>query len=63
MSTALEGETGIDLVSTRPKSMMDGVGGPEDPSRVVVSCPEKGDVAGGNLCLSQEAFTSYWRSV
>ncbi|KAF5799467.1 putative potassium channel, voltage-dependent, EAG/ELK/ERG, rmlC-like jelly roll [Helianthus annuus] len=46
MSTAREGETGIDLVSPRPKSIMDGVVGRENPSRVVVSCPEKGDVAG-----------------
>ncbi|KAJ0557787.1 putative KHA domain-containing protein [Helianthus annuus] len=46
MSTAREGETGIDLVSPRPKSIMDGVGGRENPGRVVVSCPEKGDVAG-----------------
>ncbi|KAI3801883.1 hypothetical protein L1987_30000 [Smallanthus sonchifolius] len=46
MSNAREGENNIDLVSPRPKSMLGGVGGRENPGRVVVSCPEKGDVAG-----------------
>ncbi|KAL8237023.1 hypothetical protein R6Q59_018104 [Mikania micrantha] len=46
MSNAREGENGIDLVSPKPKSMSDGIGGKENPGRVVVSCPEKGDIAG-----------------
>ncbi|KAK9055078.1 hypothetical protein SSX86_026158 [Deinandra increscens subsp. villosa] len=46
MSNAREGESSIDLVSPRPKSMLDDAGGKENPGRVVVSCPEKGDVAG-----------------
>nr|GEW86305.1 potassium channel AKT1-like [Tanacetum cinerariifolium] len=45
MSNAREGDNSIDLVSPRPKSIVGG-GGRENPGRVIVSCPEKGDIAG-----------------
>ncbi|KAJ0780666.1 putative cyclic nucleotide-binding domain, potassium channel, voltage-dependent, EAG/ELK/ERG [Helianthus annuus] len=55
MSNAREGENSIDLVSPRPKSIAVSVGGRENPGRVVVSCPEKGDV-GGKLVMLPRSF-------
>ncbi|KAI3781881.1 hypothetical protein L2E82_11909 [Cichorium intybus] len=57
MSNAREGENSIDLVSPKPKS----IGGgwrekeKENPGRIVVSCPEKGDVS-GKLVMLPKSF-------
>ncbi|KAD5317752.1 hypothetical protein E3N88_17698 [Mikania micrantha] len=54
MSNAREGEYNIDLVSPRPKSIVE-VSRRENPRRVVVSCPEKGDCE-GKLVLLPRSF-------
>ncbi|XP_024967317.1 potassium channel AKT1-like isoform X1 [Cynara cardunculus var. scolymus] len=54
MSNVREGDNSIDLVSPRPKSMI-GAGVRENSGRVVVSCPEKGDVA-GKLVVMPKSF-------
>ncbi|KAK1434704.1 hypothetical protein QVD17_00453 [Tagetes erecta] len=54
MSNAREGENNIDLVSPRPTSIVE-VGRRENPGRIVVSCPEKGDV-GGKLVSLPRSF-------
>ncbi|KAI3694801.1 hypothetical protein L1987_77782 [Smallanthus sonchifolius] len=54
MSNAREGDNRIDLVSPRPKSIVE-VSRWENPGRIVISCPEKGD-AGGKLVALPRSF-------
>ncbi|XP_071698438.1 potassium channel AKT1-like [Rutidosis leptorrhynchoides] len=54
MSNAREGDNSIDLVGPRLKSVV-AHGGSETPGRVVISCPEKGDIE-GKLVLLPKTF-------